>query len=133
MVPDPIRFLSDVPPAIIPPLLLLFFSLITRLVVHEEPFLDFLHAIPPRLALAAAGIAVTAVLSSTSYVTLTPRADRGLIAVVVLIVFLACYLLTERMSASAKQGGSKQFWTVLGGGMAFGATMLAAHYAQPVR
>ncbi len=128
---DPLRFLGGLPQAVLLPLVLLLFSFVTRLFVHTDPFLAFLHSIPPRIALAATGIIVAAGLAPSSYLNVQSGGKPSTVAIV-LILSLVCYVACEGIHQSAKKRGAHQWWTVVAGALAYGLITLAARYAQIV-
>jgi len=117
------------PDAAVLPLLLLAFSVLTRKVVHRQEWLASFHTVPPRIALAAIGILLAAATSPGSNLTFHAGSAIVAAAVQLLLLFLIVYVLCELSHASAKKGGARALWTILGGGLSFGLMTYAAFYA----
>jgi uncharacterized membrane protein len=126
---DPLEVFSKIPVAALPPFCLLLFSVVIKLVVHGDRIVDNLNSVPPRLALAAIGITLTAALSPKSFLSVHAGADRFAFVLAVLILFLALYVVCEAIHARAGKRGS-YVAAIVGGSLSFGLATLAVHYAR---
>jgi hypothetical protein len=141
MIVNPLAVASQSPGSFALPLVLVGFSLVTRLGVHKEPFIDFVHGVPPRLALAANGVLFSVVVSlaRTLARALSNEPSGFLVAILILVVFfLSIYVGCEAIAAAASSGtkgdavkGQRRLpWSsAFGGALAIGLTSLGTFYA----
>jgi hypothetical protein len=112
------------------PLLLLLFSAAVHTSVHHKPVGEYLHEVPPRLALASIGLLLTAALSPNSFFRIQTGTNSQAALVACIIVFFTAYVLCEHFYAAAKAGGGARLPTFFGGTLSYGLAMLATRFAQ---
>ena len=121
--------LSVAGPALLP-LLLLCLSALAHTSIHQKPWLEYVHEVPPRLSLAATGILFTAALSPNSLLSVETAEVKTLASIILTVTFLGLYFVCERCYAAAKATSAGRWWTVLGGGLAYLLASFAIRCAQ---
>lgn len=117
-------------PTVAVPLVLLTFSMVAGLAIRgRKDFLNVLHSVPPRLALAATGIMCSAAISPASTFSVNVGRNSMPTALVLVVLFLTLYICCEGIQEVAKRGGWSSLLSLLGSFLALGLLGLASTLA----
>ena len=112
------------------PFVILLLSAVIHAAVHRKPMAEYIHEVPPRLALAALGLLLTAYFSQGSFLSASLGSQREVGFVLVALIYVGLYVVCERCYAAAKGGGSGRLATTLGGSLSYGLATLSVRLAQ---